>query len=85
MSAVEIRSLQDARELVRRLSSRNAEENAAVRFWRLCKRATLLAVLAGAFLIYYFLSVSQQILEMPNAPAPAVNAQHAPAPGGLSR
>ena len=65
MNSADITSLDDARQYVRILSMRKAEEDGAVRIWALCKRVTLLSVLAGSFLIYYFLSVTQEILEMP--------------------
>lgn len=57
------------------LGSRDLEQDPAVRFWRLCKRITLLSVLAASFLIYYFLSVTQQILEMPSLQVPVAYAK----------
>ncbi len=77
MSAAQITSLADAHQYVRILSLRKAEDDAAVRFWAVCKRATLLSVLAASFLIYYFLSVTQQILEMPTLSVPTIYAKNA--------
>ncbi len=79
MSAAEITSLEDARRYVRVLCSRKVEEDRAVRFWRLCKQATLLGVLAASFLIYHLLSVTQEVIDMPSLKVPAVYLQHAKA------
>ncbi len=77
---MEITSRDDAHRYVRMLRSREIEQDPAVRFWRVCKRLTLLSVLAASFLIYHFLSVTQQILEMPSLQVPVAYASPIKAP-----
>ena len=61
---LEIKSLEDARQLVQNVSARNVENNSGVKAWRIAKQAAWLLLLVVAFLVYYLLDVIYKVLSL---------------------
>jgi hypothetical protein len=61
-SAVEIRSREDAHRLVEQIAQRDAANDPNVKGWQLAKQSTWLSLLAGAFLLFFFVSVIYEVI-----------------------
>ena len=61
---LEIKSLEDARQLVQVVSARNAENSSGVKAWRIAKQAAWLLLLVVAFLVYYLVGVIFEALSL---------------------
>jgi hypothetical protein len=63
-SAVEIHSLEDAHKLVEQIAQRDAANDPKVKAWQLAKQSTWLSLLAGAFLLFFFVSVIYEVIKL---------------------
>jgi hypothetical protein len=61
----EIKSLDDARQLVENIGSRNVENNPKVKAWRFAKQTAWLLILVVAFLVYYLVDAIYTALTLP--------------------
>ena len=61
---LEIKSLEDARQLVQVVSARNVENSSEVKAWRFAKQAAWLLLLVVAFLVYYLVDVIYEALSL---------------------
>jgi hypothetical protein len=74
MALSEFKSLEDVHRYIQELSSKKAEEDRKVRFWRAVERVTLVIVLAGCLLNYYVLSIIEKIMALPHFDGPIIRA-----------
>ena len=59
---VDIQSLEDAHKLVEQIAQRDAANDPRVKAWLLAKQSTWLSLLAGAFLLFFLVSVIYQVI-----------------------
>jgi hypothetical protein len=60
----EIHSRDDAHHLVEQIAARKIDNNPAVKAWRTAKASTWLLLLAGAFLLFYLISVLKEVFRL---------------------
>jgi hypothetical protein len=61
---VEIRSLEDAHNLVEQVAKRDAANDPKVKAWQLAKQSTWLSLLVGAFLLFFLVSVIYEVINL---------------------
>ena len=62
---LEIKSLEDARQFVEVVNSRNVENSSGVKSWRFAKKAAWVLLLIAALLMYYLLDLTFRAVSLP--------------------
>ena len=62
---LEINSLEDARQFVQIVNTRNVENNSGVKAWRFAKKAAWLLLLIAAFVMFYLLDLTYKAMSLP--------------------
>jgi hypothetical protein len=61
---IDIHSLEDAHKLVEAIARRDVASDPRVKAWQLAKQSTWLSLLAGAFLLFFFVSVIYEVIKL---------------------
>ena len=84
MSQTLFRTREDVRAYVRGLSARRAEDDRSVKAWQAARRLTWIVLLAGSFMLYYFIFTINETLSLPqlwvSAPVSAASSKVPPRP-----
>lgn len=62
---LEIKSLEDARQFVEVVNSRNVENSSGVKAWRFAKTAVWVLLLIAALVMYYLLDLTFRAVSLP--------------------